>query len=516
MHIDLRSLADNLVVQGDICIIGAGVAGITLAREFANTNYKVLLLEGGGFEYDQRVQKLYDGEIHGQQYFPLMSSRLHYFGGTSNHWGGLCSTLDEIDFTYREWVPDSGWPISKTNLTPYYKKALPILDLGPYEFEAQYWISNRHSFSPIPIDTNYFSNKIFQWSRPTRFSEKFKDELVHSSNIFLYTYANATNIKTDEKGNLITEVVAKNYTGKTTIFRASYFILAANALQNARLLLASTDKNKDGLGNSNKLVGKYFMEHPEIKIGELWFKSRFPLDMYKWTEKIRAELAITPYQQKKLQTLNATIGLRFLSEDKNRISNVQAWSRKDPRQSMYLYQTQELNKPVEGFFSRHFSIKQKFAAYGIHIRMEQAPNIDSKVYLIKDELDSLGMPKLALKWSFTSIDKRTLLKVTKLLALQIGKANVGRVKLEDFLLDENDLRMPPTVSSGWHHMGTTKMHANPKKGVVDKNCRLHELNNLFVAGASCFPTVGCAPPTLSIVALTIRLSDHLKKLLKQQ
>ena len=139
MNIDARQMDDGSVIEGDICIVGAGPAGITMALEWINSPYKIILLEGGGFEYDERVQDLYDGKITGQPYYPMKSSRLHYFGGASGHWGGMCSTFDEIDFKKRDWVEHSGWPINLSDIEPYYKRAHPILDLAPYDYSLAYW-----------------------------------------------------------------------------------------------------------------------------------------------------------------------------------------------------------------------------------------------------------------------------------------------------------------------------------------------------------------------------------------
>src|SRR5882762_922857 len=113
MHIDAKALENNTVIEGDLCIIGAGAAGISMALEWINTSYKIILLEGGGFEYEDQMQDLYSGKNTGQRYFPMKAIRLHYFGGTTGHWAGFCSPFDPIDFEKREWVAHSGWPITK-------------------------------------------------------------------------------------------------------------------------------------------------------------------------------------------------------------------------------------------------------------------------------------------------------------------------------------------------------------------------------------------------------------------
>ena len=138
MHVDARTLDNHSTIEGDICIIGAGAAGISMALEWEGSPYKIILLEGGGFEYDDKVQELYNGKLTGQPYYPMKSSRLHYFGGSTGHWGGMCSTFDDIDFEQRHWVEHSGWPIKREEIAKFYPRSHPILDLGPYEYSAGY------------------------------------------------------------------------------------------------------------------------------------------------------------------------------------------------------------------------------------------------------------------------------------------------------------------------------------------------------------------------------------------
>src|SRR4051812_33133024 len=263
MHQDARLLPNNTIIEGDICIVGAGAAGISMALEWMNTPYNVILLEGGGFEYDEQVQELYAGKTTGQHYYPLKSSRLHYFGGTTGHWAGYCSTFDHIDFKKRDWVPHSGWPIQCADLDPYYERAQKNLDLGPYNYSAAYWQKNDPTRASLPLDKNVVWDKMWQFSPPTRFGQKYRDTIVNAKNIHLYTYANVVDIAGNDNVSAIREVTVKNHAGKTHTVRARYFVIACCSIQNARLLLASNRQAPKGLGNDNDLVGRYFMEHLE-------------------------------------------------------------------------------------------------------------------------------------------------------------------------------------------------------------------------------------------------------------
>jgi len=173
MHIDARNLENNTTIEGDICIVGAGASGISMALDLMNTKHKVILLEGGGFEYDDKVQELYNGKTTGQKYYALKSSRLHYFGGTTGHWAGMCSPFDPIDFTQRNWVPDSGWPITKDDLVPFYVKAQETLQLGePFEYDLEYWQKQLPNLNPYPFDKAVIWNKMWQFSQ-ARFGQVY-------------------------------------------------------------------------------------------------------------------------------------------------------------------------------------------------------------------------------------------------------------------------------------------------------------------------------------------------------
>ncbi len=512
MHIDARHIDNNTIIEGDICIIGAGAAGISIALDWIDTPYKVILLEGGGFDYDEKVQKLYKGKNTGQHYFPLMSSRWHSFGGTTALWGGYCSEYDAIDFKQRDWIEHSGWPISKNDLVPFYKKATTNLDLFTDNYSLAYWQEQNPSLANLPLDKNIVWNKMWQFSPPSRFAEKYKDKIINAKNIHLYTYANVTEILTSDEISTVKKVITKNHANKTHTVKANHFILACSAIQNARLLLASNKQQTKGLGNIHDTVGRYFMEHIEIKSSELWLNKPLAMELYllDWGKtKARAELAITAAVQEEYQLLNGTISLEPLNEARTEESYIEHWNDDDPRNNSFSRSTLEKIKHKISVYneSRIQHIKQ---AYQLSTRIEQEPKLSSKISLDTTK-DSLGVPRSKLHWVLSSLEKKSIRKMQGIIGQQVGISGIGRLKLLDYLHDENDMSWPDYTGGGLHHMGTTRMHNNPKKGVVDAHCKVHTIHNLFIAGSSCFTTSGSANPTLTLIALSLRLSDHLKK-----
>jgi choline dehydrogenase-like flavoprotein len=509
MHIDARELDNNSVIEGDICIIGAGAAGISMALDLKDTAFKVILLEGGGFEYDEKVQDLYAGKTTGQKYFPLKSARLHYFGGTTGHWSGMCSPFDSLDFKKRDWVPESGWPITKAALEPFYVKANKVLKLGPYKYDYDYWNGQLPNLNPFPFDDKIVWNKMWQFSQ-ARYGNLYKKAIVEAKNIHLYTYANAVNIKANNTVSKITQILVKNYAGKTHMVKAKHFVLACGTIQNARMLLASNDQAPQGLGNDNDLVGRYFQEHLEVASAQLWLAKPFPTDLYTQNygiTKASAELAFTEAIQTKEKILNGTVCLKPLSFAKHMPPRMETWQDGDPRKSQ-----NNINANWDEASKKAKNEKGAIEhAFMLNTRIEQAPNPNSRVTL-GTEKDALGVPRANLHWELTALDKYSVRKLYQLLGQQVGIAGIGRIKLYEFLRDPNDNTFPDSTNGGWHHMGTTRMAKDPKKGVVDANCKVHGIANLFVAGAACFATSGATNPTLNLTALSLRLSDHLKVL----
>jgi len=510
MHTDARTIDNNSIIQGDICIIGAGAAGISMALELLNTQHKVILLEGGGFEYDEQMQQLFAAKTTGQRYFPLKSIRLHQFGGTTGHWAGWCATFDPIDFKKRDWIPGSGWPIALEDVKPFYPRAQKYVEVGPEEFDLATWQKKDPSLIPFPLDENKVWSKMWEFSPPTRFGTTYKDAIVNAKNIHLYTYANVVDITANENASAIKEVVIKNHAGKQHTVKAKNFILACCSIQNARILLAANKQAPKGLGNDSDHVGRYFMEHLEIKTSSLWLADPADIKLYKMdfgTTKARAELAISEQMQTEHKILNGTCSLSPLELATNQKSFIEIWQ--DEKDAM----DKTIEKSSKEVKAAKLDVPKGFKAYQLFARMEQAPHANSRVTL-DSENDALGMPRAKLNWELTSLEKNSLRTISTIIGQEVGRASMGRVKLYEYLQDEKDESWPSFAGGGWHHMGTTRMSSDAKDGVVDANCKVHGISNLYIAGASVYVTAGAVNPTLTLIALTIRLADHLKGKMK--
>ena len=262
MFVDAHEVPEGTILDTDVCIIGAGAAGITLAREFIDAPFRTSLLESGSLEYDEATQNFYRGRNVGRKYFELDACRLRYFGGTTNHWGGWCRPLDAIEFEDHDWAPYSGWPFGLEDLLPYYFRAQNVCQLGEYGYDNTY-LQDHVGGKLLPLDEGQMVTEVIQLSPPTRFGQIYRPTMQRARNVTTYLNANVTSIETGETQNEVTRSRVATLNGHKFWITAKYYILAAGGIENARLLLVSNKTRTAGLGNENDIVGRFFMDHPE-------------------------------------------------------------------------------------------------------------------------------------------------------------------------------------------------------------------------------------------------------------
>ncbi len=511
--VDARTVPRDTVLETEVCVVGGGAAGITLAREFTGQPFRVILLESGGLKPDVQTQSLYKGPIVGLPYPPLGVFRLRYLGGCTNHWGGYCQPLDDIDFEPRDWIPYSGWPFDKTHLTPFYERAQAVCQLGPFAYNPDPW--ERAESLRLPFSSDRVATKVLQFSAPTKFGKAYQRELDQSKNVTVCLNGNMTEVETTRNAATATRIRVACLRGSQFWIAAKYFILATGGIENARLLLLSNKVQLDGLGNQNDLVGRFFMEHPHLDSATIVLSSplrtsphlyrRHPVD----ETVIRGFLILSADCQRceKLSNFSAILspeakGLQVLGHLR--------WGDSQDLLQDIVDVIADVDDIAVGAYSK---LRRGFIAVhtlAVQTQTESIPNPESRVSLIT-ERDALGLNRVKLDWRMTSFDKQAIRRALLIVGQELGRAGLGRLRID---MDDNDSTWPPTLQVGHHHMGTTRMHTNAKMGVVDANCCVHGMRNLFVAGSSVFPTSGSANPTLTIVALATRLADHLTRILR--
>jgi choline dehydrogenase-like flavoprotein len=515
MLIDARTLPEGALVQGDVCIIGAGAAGITLARELAAAQRAVVLLESGDFVPDARTQALYDGKVVGLPLDPTLHigldvPRLRYFGGSTNHWAGYCRPLTDLDFETRPYVDRSGWPFGRDHLLPYYARAHDVLKLGP---PGNDWrpFAEAGLIEPPLLEDPATPHEVVQLTNNPRLGPLYHDEIVSSPYVQLHTWSNVTELAAAPDGTQLDHVFLKTLRGNTFTVRAKAYVLATGGLEVPRMLLASNAVHRNGLGNEHDLVGRFFMEHVNILAGVALLNAE-PASVISNYEPREHAIAVdgeqrTIWLQSVLLPAAEQSRARGLASIEFTISDRLAEDPSGERINARFAGTDDAAELLRAFGTPAGS------AVPLRVLCEQEPNPRSRLTLTS-ERDELGIAKPQLDWRLTRNDRESLLRSMKFLGGELGRRGVGRVKLDIYGFTDADAGpgddIGYEVNTGSHHMGTARMHASPRQGVVDPRGKVHGIANLYIAGSAVFPTSGASTPTITIVALALRLADHLR------
>lgn len=527
MFVDGRSVPESERIGADLCIVGGGPAGIALALEFMDQPHvRVALLETGGLDFDPSIQDLADAEAVGHEYFPVRETRIRMFGGSTISWGGITSALDPIDFEQRSWVPNSGWPFGREELDPYYERAYPLCEVDPAVDRS----TVEHLDGPV-AESNVLGD--MEWapiyfSPPTRFGRRYAKTLEQSQNVTVYLNATATDVRLDPNGNVVDVIEAATPIGNRFTIDARHYVLAGGGIENARLLVTSSSARPHGIGNKHDLVGRFFQEHPRLinryrlpdETGDLGSRVIGAAGTLRFSR-----LGLTDEVQRREQLLNFIVNLSFghagqetpQFEAARRIVNASRapWSDSPYYQDTGGGPNRVRLEDVKTCFKRPDRTVQSLIGAAlrparmrrwlqINCSVEQVPRRDNRIVLT-DNVDRFGIPTVRLEWTLDGAEERTYRRGMELTLEALEHYAPG---ISSGRYDDPD-PWPEGAIGTWHHAGTTRMDTDPTRGVVDANCKVHGVENLFISGSSVFPASGATAPTLTIVAMSLRLADHL-------
>ena len=539
---DLRDLPHGTTVAADVCVLGAGAAGITITRELARSALRVCLVEGGGMKYEfPDSQLLYQGDNVGVP-VSFLGGRLRFFGGTTNHWGGRCAPLEEIDFRRRGWVPHSGWPISRADMDSYYVRAQKIAGFTtPWRSDAD---TMAYMKVALPATTD-------QWIKPFlwRYAPAMKDALVwnwaiayrqelrESSNVRVLLHANFTGFATEDRRTRVHSMTVASLNGVTATIKAKCFVLCCGGIENARLLLLGEAQNSGAFGNENDLVGRFFMQHPRGPAGLIVSPKRMSavqeqFNILRDPDGLQVEigLALSPESQEKEQLLNCSAVLQYRGDPESGVTAAQdIW--RSLLTGRWAPNMGEKAALIAGDFSAFMQSVEHRASSGrslakdgaegipsrsaiILIDLEQAPDPESRITLA-EERDALGLRRARANWRLGELERRSAKQFISYIAADFARLGIGRCRIEPWL-ENSSIPIADALNETYHYIGTTRMADDPHEGVVDSNCAVHGMKNLYVAGSSVFPTAGQANPTFTLVALALRLADQINALFGQR
>jgi len=492
---------DSLLSNYDVVIIGAGAAGISMIHRLTKSSLNVLLIEAGDLEFSVNSQKHYEGEwINNVQREKVevkdrtKSDRLRQFGGSTNHWAGRVRRLDRIDFETREFISESGWPISYNDLEIFYLNAEKVLDI---EHDDHYQSPDQNS--------GLFEHNYFSFSKPTRLGAKYYDEIVKSQNIHLLLNTALISHQLVD-GNFIPLFQYKQ--GKKFKVNSHSYVLSMGGLESIRTMLLIADYTNLPFSD---VIGKYFMGHAIYRPSTIFVNDSFPLHGFQ-----QRYARLFHEEKQEISSLFRKLKQKFGLVNEN----LNTGHKKNPQMFFHLSEKSQLEYKLPNlaytinqayspdaddlqFLQRQVAFSKKFRAFQILNRSEQTPIKESSVSLL-NRVDQYGNPQIKVNWKFSEVDERNIFHGNRLLDQHLKNCGWGIVK------DEVSLNpLPRSMWTGAHHLGGTRMGKNDKKSVVDMNLCVHGISNLYIASSSVFCTSGVANPTLTVSALALRLAEHL-------
>lgn len=529
-----------------VCIIGAGAAGITLACELDNSGLDVLLLDPGPIKPGASItQAPYQGSTTPSSHPPADHFRRRGYGGTTTIWGGRCVPYDPIDFELRPHVPGSGWPISYEDVAKHYPKAMSYLEAGSNDFNADHIFPYRIPMLPdVDDNADLVTNIVERYSLPTDFGRSHHHRLQQSSNVAVLGGVQVLELLRTTEGDRIGSVRCCHISsGQTFDIQAHQVVLAMGGIETPRLLLAS-DRAHGGIGNAHDLVGRYYTCHVGKIHGVL--RSKKPVQTFHFETTLdgvyaRRKILIKEDVQRREGLLNIAFRLHYpdvsLPSHRSSVLSAVYLAKRTliPEYSRILEHSSSgaapsvgahlrnvlFGLPELGMFGLNWIHKRVLPrrklpyvlianadhSYPIAFNAEQVPLHDSRITL-GQEVDEFGVPRVHIDWKMCKEDVESATRAYRILKKSLEKSGTCSVEFDEASLHRD---MSDMAAVGGHHIGTTRMAASPDKGVVDPNCQVFGLSNLYVTGSAVFPTCSHANPTLTIVALAVRLAEHLQR-----
>lgn len=573
---DLAALGDARIEKCDFLIVGGGPAGLAVARGLAEAGRRTLILESGGLAEHQSTEALNETLCeagtwsqrqaakrqtfhahqtrmweHGRQAFGV---RCRALGGSTAAWAGKSAAFSDLDYAVRPWVPNSGWPVTAAELVPHLDKAADALNLGINCYDGRLWDHLRRSPPQPHPDSAVLGSFFWQFSRSTltptdvlRAGEEFIKAAPRGCRVL--TGATVLEVLTDDSGERACAVLVADGSGARRTIEAQTIVLAASAIENARLLLNSRSRHVNGIGNDRDLVGRYLLDHPSARVASFSQSAIPSMSQLYGFYGLRGARGVSMYMhgltptarvQEEEGLLNCaayTMGERAPDDpwsaakriakrrSPNYLSDAHAILRSPGIMAKGLarlaFQSDRFPKAlsrfavnqvlryrpglaVEEYLTR--GVPHKLVGLSIDAICEQAPDRDNRIQLSTMK-DRFGMPLPVARWRIGELETRTLARLAEILRREFGKAGLPQPVIAPWISDR-DARGADIIDMG-HSAGTTRMAADPARGVVDADCKVHGIDGLYMAGASIFPTCGHANPTLMIMAFAYRLADHL-------
>jgi choline dehydrogenase-like flavoprotein len=544
---DLRTAPESSSLHTDVAIIGAGPAGIAIARELANTPIRVLVIESGGIDYEQDVQALnavdnigeprvrhgiesagrgYAGSLKWLNDIPAFELRNRLLGGSSHTWIGKCAAFDAMDFAVRPWLPLSGWPMGRSDLRSAFDRAGELLNLGPHAYDERLYKRLPTPPAELGIDRSLLRPFFWQFSQqkegrgePMRFGKRALE--IDAGNVEFLTHATVTEINLDGSCRRATSLSVASLGGRRAVVNAGSIVLCGGAIENARLLLMSNAVMPNGIGNDRDVVGRYLVDHPRATLARFTGRDIDPVARHfnfyglphgGKTHFYLHGLSLSPDVQMREHLTNCAVyPVQIHGAD-------DPWAAakrlvRGPRRTVVQDLVSLARSPgmvATGLYDRLVrkrGLPRRSVELRFDVMAEQRLDPQSRVTL-SDRLDLFGRPLPKVDWRIGATEIDSMKRLARLMIDEFARIGLPQPRLAAWIVDDDSDKA--SFMDMAHPSCTTRMGTDPATSVVDTNAMVHGVDGLFVAGSSVFPTGGHVNPTLMLLTLAIRLADHLR------
>lgn len=513
MILDYASSPESFF-EADICIVGTGVAAYTMLSSLVHTNLKIIVVERGGIQPDPDESLDKECLINGHVFTGHQDGRRFGLGGTSLSWGGQALPLHDFDFDQKEWVKYSGWPISPADITPFIPAAEAIMQVDPVPYDTD--VFSLRSLASLHSDSGQVQFHFSKWSPAPNFKPGWLKKYASHPQIQVITHARALSLHFDEETKSVSKLYILNPEGKQGVISAAQYVLAAGGLENPCLLLASPTMPV------NPWIGKMFQDHPTAQVATVKPKDLHRLQRYfgyffLGKTRMLPRISLTQSAVLHHKILSATAFIQFIPPGGSFFENLKETYRSISRGHVPTARTMMKTLASMRHIGSLFAVAKAYVAdrYAfvpggvprLTMMIEQSPDPQSQIVLSTTK-DKAGQPIPEIYWHFGEDTIRTFKTYCSILESEFDRLDIGKIEWDSWV-HQDDETIRQHLQDAYHHMGTTRMSATHDTGVVNTDCRMHDVQNVYIAGSSVFPTSGHSNPTLTFMALALRLSQNL-------
>jgi len=515
MHIDLDQQVTDAAYRSTVCIIGGGIAGLSLAMRLAGQGIDVHLLEAGGLEQEERSQALYHTEMAAECHLGSNEGRFRTFGGSSTQWGGQILPFTDDVFSPHPGLPNLPWPITEDELTPYYDDVQSILGVDQLPFTEKLLPALGYVEPKPSPDIRVRFSKWTPFSKRNLAQTVGPQALAHP-HITVFTHANVMSFSADPADpTRIATVRVLNYDRREFTFTASHFVVCAGTVESCRLLLCSPD-----VPNSHDQIGRYFHDHVSYHVALFHSPARERIlemtgPFYVEGTRHSCKLEASNELRAREQLLNVMAHVVIIEPEdsgtaaiRNLLRSLQHGKLKEAVTANLLPMLRGTSDVVRLLYYSRFKKRRavsKRATVYLNIDVEQEPNPSNRVMLSGTQIDALGQPVTVLDWRVGPIEQDTAKRFAHVIRAYLQGLGYDPGEWDHTL---NDDTMPSMVDTT-HAMGGLRMGTDPASSVVDPNLTVHGLTNLHIASCAVFPSGNSSNPTFTMMALSLRLADRL-------